>query len=116
MVTGGQPCATGTGDASEDIPILGVGPGTNSKAEHGVRGVTLYIGDIGAARNAQSLHGKAKPRPLERQVRGNGMISSWPCGRGLVFTAAACEWETGPKRDGIQAERVTGNELTRSGE
>ena len=116
VVRDGLPYPTGRGGASEDIVILGIGLGTNAEADHGVWGETLYIGDSGTAWKAQSLYGEVTPQTLDRSVRGNGMIVSWPRGRGEVFTAATCEWVMGLKRGDMQVERVTRNVLSRFGE
>ncbi|MXY33609.1 MAG: hypothetical protein F4Y60_05875 [Boseongicola sp. SB0664_bin_43] len=115
VVKGGLPFPTGKGGASEDIVILGIGLGTNSEADHGVWGETLYIGDSGTAWKAQSLYGEVTPQTLDRSARGNGMIVSWPRGRGEVFTAATCEWVMGLKRGDMQVEQVTRNVLSRFG-
>ena len=50
---------------------------------------------------------------LEKVTRGNGMIVSFPKGKGEVFTAATCEWVMGLARRDMQVERITRNVLDR---
>ncbi|MEM7429959.1 MAG: N,N-dimethylformamidase beta subunit family domain-containing protein [Pseudomonadota bacterium] len=113
IIRDGLPYPTGGDGASEDISILGLGLGTNVEADHGVWGEHLYIGDSGAAWKALALTGEVTPETLDRAVRGNGMIVSWPRGRGEVFTAATCEWVMGLTRRDRQVEQVTRNVLNR---
>lgn len=111
----GLPYPACTDGAVPGIDILAIGLATNVEADHGVWGETLYIGAEDAAFKAEALHGEVPPETLEASARGNGMITSWPRGRGEVFTAATCEWVAGLLRGDAQVAQVTRNVLDRLG-
>ncbi len=111
----GLPFPSCTGGAVPDIEILGIGLAANVEADHGVWGETLYIGSADAEPKAQALFGEVTPETLDASKRGNGMIISWPRGKGEIVTAATCEWVAGLIRNDAQVEQITRNVLDRFG-
>jgi len=112
----GLPFPTCKDGAAPEITILALGLATNIEADHGVWGETLYIASADAAFKAHALYGNVTPETLEASRRGNGMIVSWPRGKGEVFTAATCEWVAGLIRADPQVAQVTRNVLNRFGD
>jgi len=111
----GLPYPTCTDGAVPEIEILAMGLATNIEADHGIWGETPYIGSADAAFKAQVLFGAVTPETLDACKRGNGMIISWPRGKGEIFTAATCEWVAGLIRQDRQVEQITRNVLGRFG-
>lgn len=111
----GLPYPTCSDGAVPEIDILAMGLATNIEADHGNWGETLYIGSADAAFKAQALFGEVTPETLDACKRGNGMIISWPRGKGEIFTAATCEWVAGLIRQDVQVEQITRNVLNRFG-
>jgi len=111
----GLPIPTCSDGAVPEIEILGMGLATNIEDDHGQWGETLYIGAADATFKAQILFGEVTVQTLDAVKRGNGMIISWPRGKGEVFTAATCEWVAGLIRGDAQVEQVTRNVLNRFG-
>ncbi|MEL7011921.1 MAG: N,N-dimethylformamidase beta subunit family domain-containing protein [Pseudomonadota bacterium] len=109
----GLPYPTCTDGAVPEITILAMGLATNIEVDHGVWGETLYIGADDAAYKARAMFGDATSETIEACRRGNGMMISWPRGKGEVFTAATCEWVAGLLRKDPQVEQVTRNVLNR---
>lgn len=112
----GLPFPTCSDGAVPEIEILAMGLATNIEADHNVWGETLYIGSADAAFKAQALFGEVTPETLDASKRGNGMIISWPRGKGEIFTAATCEWVAGLIRRDGQVEQITRNVLNRFGQ
>ena len=113
IVQDGLPYPVGQDGELEGLTILGVGLGTNVEADHNVWGETLYIGKTDAQWKAIALYGEVTPETLDKATRGNGVMISWPKGKGEIFTAATCEWVMGLTRQDRQVVQITKNVLDR---
>jgi hypothetical protein len=107
----GLPYPTGEGSPPEGLEILALGMA--SLVEENADVPPGWLADEDAVFTAQTLYGEATPDTLDKVKRGNGMIVSFPKGKGQVFHAGTCEWVAGLLRKDAMVETVTANVLER---
>ena len=112
-VRNGLAYALETKDIAQDLIVLAMGLATNTEADFGIWGETLYLGDEDCAFLAETMHGEDTPANRDKVTRGNGMVVHFSKGKGEVFTAGTCEWVMGLTRHDFQVEQVTRNVLRR---
>ena len=112
-IVDGLPYPVPDEDVPEGLEVLAMGLATNTEADFGRWGESLFIGDEDCAFIATALYGEDTPENRDKVNRGNGMVVSFQRGAGQVFTAATCEWVMGLTRSDSQVEQVTRNVLNR---
>jgi hypothetical protein len=113
VVKDGLPFATEDSGAPEGLEILALGLATNVEEDHGNPDHMPFVADDDARFIAETLHGEASPEALDKVARGNGMMVSFPKGKGEVFHAGTCEWVAGLIDRDPFVERITRNVLDR---
>ena len=109
----GLPFPTATSGAPDGLEILGVGMASQVEEGDHVAPEDRFFGDEDGRFTAETLFHDASDANLEKVKRGNGMIITFPKGKGEVFHAGTCEWVAGLKRRDAMVEMVTKNVLDR---
>ena len=95
------------------MQILAVGLASQVEESADIAREGLFLNEEDGRFNAETLHGTPSDANLQRVKRGNGMIVTFPRGKGEVFHAGSCEWVAGLLRRDAMVERVTANVLDR---
>lgn len=109
----GLPEPLGTDGTPDGLQILAMNWAT--QAERGVpeHAWSYFIGDRDARLTAMLLDGEVTDATLARRSRGNGVMVSFPLGKGEVLTAASCEWVVGLLHPDPLTQQITRNILDR---
>lgn len=113
IIRGGLPEPTETSGAPDGLQILAVGLASQVEESADIPVEDQFLGDEDGRFAAEILHGDASDANLDKVKRGNGMIVTFPRGKGEVFHAGSCEWVAGLLRRDRIIEKVTSNVLDR---
>jgi hypothetical protein len=113
IIRGGLPEPTSTAGAPAGLKILALGMASLIEESADIPFEDQFLNDEDARFVAETLHGEANPKNVNRVKRGAGMIVNFPRGDGEVFHAGSCEWVAGLVRRDALVERVTRNVLDR---
>lgn len=114
VIRRGLPEPTGEGGPPDRLLILAVGMASQVEDAAHIPPEDQFFGDEDGRFNAETLFGEASDENLDKVKRGNGMIVTFPRGKGEVFHAGSCEWVAGLLRRDAMVEKVTANVLDRS--
>lgn len=112
-IRGGLPYPTADSGAPDGIEILALGLASQVEESPDIPIEDQFLRDDDGRFTAETLFGEATDANLEKVKRGNGMIVSFPKGKGEVFHAGSCEWVAGLLRKDAMVEKVTANVLDR---
>jgi len=113
VIRRGLPEPTGEGSPPDGLRILAVGMASQVEDAAHIPPEDLFFGDEDGRFTAETLYGEASDENLDKVKRGNGMIVTFPRGKGEVFHAGSCEWVAGLLRRDAMVEKVTANVLDR---
>ena len=112
-IRGGLPYPVADSGAPDGLQILAVGMASQVEESADIAAQDQFLGDEDGRFSAETLFGEASDANLDKIKRANGMIVSFPRGKGEVFHAGSCEWVAGLLRQDPMVERVTANVLDR---
>lgn len=112
-IRGGLPYPTAGSGAPDGLQILAVGMASQVEESADIAAQDQFLGDEDGRFSAEALFGEASDANLDKVKRSNGMIVSFPRGKGEIFHAGSCEWVAGLLRQDPMVERVTANVLDR---
>ena len=113
VIRNGLPEPTPESGAPDGLQILAVGLASQVEESADIARDGMFLNDEDGRFTAETLYGTPSDANLDKVKRGNGMIVTFPRGKGEVFHAGSCEWVAGLKRRDAMVERVTANVLDR---